>query len=67
MSSANLKLFSHSPLMLIPTSLKSTLLNISYTAAVNKMGDSVSPWRTPLSIQILSLNLSVRICAVSPL
>ena len=44
-SSANLRLFSLTPLMLIPSSVF-ILLKISSTAAVNITGDNVSPWRT---------------------
>ena len=65
-SSANLKLFSVSPLMLRPVSMF-TLLNISSTADVNMTGDSVSPCRTPFMMLIFLLSFSVLICEVPPL
>ena len=58
MSSANLKLFSLTPLMIMPA-LMFILLKISSTAVVNVTGDNVSPWRTPFMILIFSFNFSV--------
>ena len=52
MSSANPKLFSLTPFMLIPASMF-ILLKIFSTAAANITGDNVSPWWTPFMILIV--------------